>query len=99
MKGLRVRKGLLPVFIALLFATAVTVYAVHELGLFELDRDLNAGGAPGEDWSTLFNPDGSQKPGSSAVARSYVNDPFNSSSDDTFTQGSADDNLLSGWRW
>ena len=98
MKGFRIRKGLVLAFIAVLLA-GITVYAVHDLGLFELDRNLNDSAGAGDDWSTLFNTNGTKTAGGSAIARSYVDDPFNSSSDDTFTQGASDQLLISGWHW
>jgi uncharacterized repeat protein (TIGR01451 family) len=36
-------------------------FAVHDLGLFELDRNAEAGAAPGDDWSTLYGGGGSAK--------------------------------------
>jgi hypothetical protein len=35
--------------------------AVHDLGLFELDRNAQAEGTPGDDWATLFGGGGSQE--------------------------------------
>src|SRR5262245_37448037 len=96
----KMRKGLLAGFIAVLFVVAgVTVYAVHDLSLFELDRNLNNGAAAGEDWDTLFNSNGTHKAGGAAVARTYVDDAFNSGADNNFTTGASDDDLISGWGW
>src|SRR5262245_38397002 len=95
----RMRKGMLAAFIAVLLVTGVTVYAIHDLGLFELDRNLNNGAAAGEDWDTLFNSNGSPKAGGAAVARTYVDDAFNSGSDNNFTTGASDDDPISGWGW
>jgi hypothetical protein len=95
----KMRKGMLAAFVAVLLLAGVTVYAIHDLGLFELDRNLNNGAAAGEDWDTLFNSNGTPKAAGAAVARSYVDDPFNSGTDNNFTTGASDDDPISGWGW
>lgn len=41
------------------FGLARNAFAVHDLGLFELDRDAAASVSPGDDWSTLYGGGGS----------------------------------------
>jgi hypothetical protein len=78
------------------FVVMRTVFAVHDLGLFELDRDaINAGATPGEDWDTIFNAQFNNGP-TAASAFSFVQDGIGPT---IFTGGqSKDDEDTTGWR-
>jgi len=47
------------------FIVGPTAFAVHDEGLFELDGDATASGAPGDDWSNI---------GANAIATAFVTD-------------------------
>ena len=75
--------GALAVTCALLLVT-ITLTAVHDRGLFELDRNAINGGAPGEDWDNVFLGT------DSADASVFVNDGEGPT---IFEQGGSKDDL------
>src|SRR5262245_12909809 len=80
----------------LIFAAALALgtlsYAVHDLGLFELDRNAQDGPAAGNDWNTFF-------PGPSMLPNPRVFVPDGSSGATIFIGGQSKDDLdLPGWR-
>jgi hypothetical protein len=73
---------------------ARTAFAVHDLGLFELDRDAAASVSPGDDWSTLYGGGGSAQAFTGILADIGA---------DGGTQfhggGSKDNNDIPQWLW
>ena len=100
------RKPAIPVGIAVLSlllvaALASGVFAVHDLGLFELDG--NAVGDPlvlGEDWDIIYNTWIGNDPSSSASdALLFIADKMGTL-DDSFTGGNTKDKIdLPEWKW
>src|SRR5262245_51828351 len=93
MRGKR-RAGVLVGLLATLLAILVLVpsaTAVHDLGLFELDRNATAGAAlPGEDWSP--------GPAGAEAFTGIISD--NAASGDQFQGGGSKDDLdISQWLW
>jgi len=92
-------RRLLPFIVgAILAATFVVVIpsamAVHDEGLFELDHNVAASAAPGDDWSTIF-----AGTSSTALASVFVPDPANTTADNILFAGNTKDDLdLSGWQ-
>jgi len=67
--------------------------AVHDLGLFELDRNAQAEATPGDDWGTLFGGGGSQESFTGILADSAL--PGNQ-----FQGGGSKDDLdITQWLW
>jgi hypothetical protein len=79
--------------------------AVHDLGLFELDRNALQEGAPGDDWETLFNADTEPPLGGEGLAGSELFTGILPDSDadaptEQFTGGGSKDDLdVTSWRW
>jgi uncharacterized repeat protein (TIGR01451 family) len=72
------------------FALAPSVLAVHDEGVFELDGNALASGAPGDDWSNLANADASV----------FITDPLSQTTDKIFTGGGSKDDLnTTQWAW
>ena len=72
------------------FALAPSALAVHDEGVFELDGNALASGAPGDDWSNLANAD----------ATVFVTDPLSQTTDKIFTGGGSKDDLnTTQWAW
>ena len=82
---------------AMIAAFAVLIpsaIAVHDEGLFELDGNVAAEAAPGDDWSTIF-----AKASANALAQVFIQDPFNSNTDTILFGGNTKDDLaLTGWQ-
>ena len=73
---------------------ASSATAVHELGLFELDENAEAGAAPGDDWETLAGG------GGSSLVDTFVTDPVESPADQIFDGGQTKDvNKMNEWLW
>ncbi len=92
-------RGAIAVFGAasLLMVGALSVLAVHDAGVFELDADAVAEpgigiGLAGDDWDLV------EAGTDSAVVSQFVTDPFEGD-DDVFAQDSADIDDITEWHW
>jgi hypothetical protein len=82
------------------FVLVPSATAVHDLGLFELDGNA-VGGVPGgpNDWNNINPPANT----TTAIATTFITDPFNTSTDSILSGGSTKDDLNlnggpgSGW--
>jgi hypothetical protein len=73
--------------------------AVHDLGLFELDRNAQDAATPGDDWSTLYDG-GSNSGGNSSVFTGILPDVSPPGAGDQFQGGGSKDDLdVDQWLW
>ncbi|MEW6225853.1 MAG: hypothetical protein AB1627_14610, partial [Chloroflexota bacterium] len=76
------------------FAAPASVLAVHDDGLFELDGNVENGGAAGDDWNAVFNDN------DAAFETVFVNDAVNGNGDKYFDGGSTKDVTdITSWLW
>jgi uncharacterized repeat protein (TIGR01451 family) len=75
----------------------VTALAVHDLGLFELDRNATDQAGGGDDWSTLYTGGGSAKEFTGILDDIGVNNPVGGAQ---FQGGGSKDDLnITQWLW
>ena len=92
--------------LVLLIFGAVTALAVHDLGLFELDRNATPGLTPGDDWGTLYGGGGSAADFTGIIEDTVASNPLGSTGTQFQAGGSKDDLDLSPggatgqyWKW
>ncbi|MEA3377619.1 MAG: hypothetical protein U9R72_15645, partial [Chloroflexota bacterium] len=88
------------VVIGLLTLSLSSVFAVYDLGLFELDGDATDDPAvKGEDWDLIYNTwIGNVPPESETDALLFIADKMGTM-DDSFTKGSKDIDDIPDWTW
>ena len=93
--------------ISLLAAPLFTVNAVHNIGLFQLDGNIQCGSASniaanGPDWGCIFNANGQTVNPFSSIANTFIKDQLSVSGtvDNTVFVGSNKNNdPISAWHW
>ncbi|HZD58143.1 MAG TPA: hypothetical protein VE136_15540, partial [Anaerolineales bacterium] len=90
----------------LTLALAGTVLAVHDLGLFELDRNATDEAGDGDDWATLFGGGGSAAEFTGVIEDTTGTNPLGSTGTQFQAGGSKDDLDISPggatgqvWKW
>jgi hypothetical protein len=105
-RGRAWQRGVVGVTLASLLAVmglfaSTPASAVHDEGLFELDKNAVAGAAAGDDWSDVFaghnNDCAALEP--EIVDCTYISDPQGPDASIFTTGGSKDDLDIPNWRW
>ena len=99
------------ILFGLLIFAALPSWAVHDLGLFELDGNAVEEGAPGDDWRQIWcdSVDPGRAgicaavPASNALTSTFANDKFNDGTDDIFAGAKDSRDINAGaaqdWLW
>ncbi len=81
----------IPLVVMLALVLVTTVLAVHDLGLFELDRNATDEGGGGDDWATLYGGGGSAADFTGIIEDTMATNPFGTVGTQFQAGGSKDD--------